>query len=103
MRALDRARHEAARYADDPAILRVREAVAKIPDLPRPSAIASASTGPFVTVHLRRGSLEARIFSTIATIGTPLDATAEDIRIETYFPADDETAKLVRSLAASTA
>ena len=33
---------------------------------------------PVLTAHLRKNGLEARIFTTISTIGTPIDATAED-------------------------
>lgn len=100
--SLERARRESARYPDDPDIARVRATVARIPDLPpaRPSApSARGPEGPFIPVHLRRDGLEARLFTTIATIGTPIDATAEDIRIETYFPADEATSTLMRSLA----
>jgi transcriptional regulator with XRE-family HTH domain len=99
--SLDRARREAARFPDDPEVARVRAAVAKLPDLPPPRTPTKVE-GPFITVHLRRNGLEARIFTTIATIGTPIDATAEDIRIETYFPADEATTALVRTLAAAT-
>jgi transcriptional regulator with XRE-family HTH domain len=100
---LERARREGAHFRDDPRVARVREALARIPDLPNPSTVASnargASDGPFISVHLRRNGIEARLFTTIATIGTPLDATAEDLRIETYFPADDATKILLRSFA----
>jgi MmyB-like transcription regulator ligand binding domain len=68
--SLERARRETARAADDPVFARVREMVEAIPDLPRPSFPATAAMGPFLTVHLRRGPTEARIFTTIATIGT---------------------------------
>jgi hypothetical protein len=94
---LERARRESMRAPDDPLYARVLEMVAKIPDLPPPRAPVS-SAGPFITVHMRRGSLEARLFTTIATIGTPMDATAEEIRIETYFPADEASRELLRSL-----
>ncbi len=100
--ALDRARREAARFPDDPEIGRLREAVAKIPDLPTSiRTVTQADQGPFISVHLRRGGLEARLFTTISTIGTPIDATAEDIRIETYFPADEATTRLLRTFASS--
>lgn len=95
---LDRTRREAARAGGDEAVRLVMDRIAAIPDLPRPSV--PITQGPFVTVHLKRGPLEARLFTTIATIGTAIDATAEDLRIETYFPADDATARLVKSLAA---
>jgi len=50
-------------------------------------------------VHLRRDGLEARLFTTITKVGIPIDATAEELRIETYFPADDATAAFMRSMA----
>ena len=42
-----------------------------------------------MTVHLRSPTLEVRLFTMLTSIGTPLDVTAEEIHIETYFPADD--------------
>lgn len=97
---LDRARREALRHPDDTAMAAVRAAIDAIPGLPAARAGArEADAGPFLTVHLRRGDLEARVFTTIATIGTPIDATAEEIRIETYFPADEATRGLMVRLA----
>ena len=37
------------------------------------------------------------LFSTITTLGTPLDITLQDLRIETFHPADDATEQLVRT------
>jgi hypothetical protein len=34
----------------------------------------------------------------VGTLGTPLDVTAQELRIESYFPADDATDAWVRSL-----
>jgi len=100
---LDRARREAARAGDDPLVEATRAAVAGLGDLPAPRAPTASAAGPFLSVHLRRNGLEARLFTTIATIGTPIDATAEELRIETYFPSDDATARLMRDLAAEKA
>lgn len=98
---LERARREYARITDDPEIARVQKLVEAIPDLPRPSVPAGPAMAPFLTVHLRRGGIEARVFTTIATIGTAIDATAEELRLETYFPADDATRRLFADLAAN--
>ncbi|MEU1734486.1 helix-turn-helix transcriptional regulator [Streptosporangium sp. NPDC020145] len=35
---------------------------------------------------------ELRLFSTVTTFGTPLDITLEEVSIESYYPADAETA-----------
>ena len=99
---LERARQEAARYPDDPEVARVRAEILSLPDLPF-SRPPPSGAGPFLTVHLRRGAMEARLFTTIATIGTPMDATAEELRLETYFPVDDGTARLLHALAVTDA
>jgi len=90
---LDSGRREGFRNPGDAAMGALRAAIEAIPDLPRPRP-TPAGGGPFLPVHLWRGDLEARFFTMITTIGTPIDATAEDIRIETYFPADDATERL---------
>jgi transcriptional regulator with XRE-family HTH domain len=60
--------------------------------VPAPGRIAA----PFLTVHLRSPTLEVRLFTMLTSIGTALDVTADEVHIETYFPADDasETALL---------
>lgn len=50
-----------------------------------------------IPVHLRRGDLELRFFTTIASLGTPIDITANELRIETYYPVDDATAAWARA------
>ena len=39
-------------------------------------------------IHIRKDDLELRLFSTIMTLGTPQDVTLQELRIETFFPAD---------------
>jgi transcriptional regulator with XRE-family HTH domain len=56
---------------------------------------------PLLTVVFRKDDDEYRFFSTITRFGTPRDVTLEDLRIECTFPADVGTAKLCRTLAAS--
>ncbi|WP_083921090.1 helix-turn-helix domain-containing protein [Hahella ganghwensis] len=46
---------------------------------------------PVVAFTLKLGEARLNMFSTIATIGTPLDVTAQSIRIEHFFPADEPT------------
>lgn len=98
---LERAKREAMRAPDDRVLAEVRATIEALPDLPAPRH--DTASGPFLTTHLRRNGIEARVFSMISTIGTPIDATAEEIRIETFFPADEATTALVRSLAANRA
>lgn len=53
----------------------------------RPSATISAGD-LLLPMHLKMGDLELRLFSTIMTLGTPQDVTLQELRIETFFPAD---------------
>lgn len=44
-----------------------------------------------VPVHYQRGDLGLRLFSTIASLGSPLDVTLSELSIELFFPADEPT------------
>ena len=62
---------------------------------------AKATTGPVLAMHFRKGDTSLQLFTTIATLGTPQDVTLQELRIESFFPVDDVTAKLLRSWAKS--
>jgi transcriptional regulator with XRE-family HTH domain len=64
---------------------------------PRPPAPLSAGD-LLLPIHLRRNDLELRIFSTIMTLGTPRDVTLQELRIETFFPADDASKRAWRKI-----
>lgn len=51
-----------------------------------------------VPLHLRRGELTVRLFATITMLGTPADVTAQELRIETWFPADEASAAWCRDI-----
>jgi transcriptional regulator with XRE-family HTH domain len=62
----------------------------------------SASTTPprpfdagdlLLPIHIRTPDLDLRLFSTIMTLGTAHDVTLQELRIETFFPADDDSAR----------
>jgi len=42
-------------------------------------------------IHVKKDDLDFRLFSTIMTLGTPQDVTLQELRIETFFPADAES------------
>jgi hypothetical protein len=72
------------------------------PDVPRQwrRLDLDASTAPFLPIELRRGDLELRYFTTLTTLGTPHDITLQELRIESFFPADEPTEDATRRLAA---
>lgn len=51
---------------------------------PRPGDI-------LLPLHIRMGDLDLRLFSAIMTLCRPQDVTLQELRIETFFPADPES------------
>lgn len=49
-------------------------------------------------IHIRKGDLELRLFSTIMTLGTPQDVTLQELRVETLFPADEASEQAWKKL-----
>lgn len=45
-----------------------------------------------IPMHLRVDGRDLRLFSTITTFGTPRDVTLDEIAVEMYYPADEESA-----------
>ena len=62
------------------------------PELPKGSDL-------LIPIHYRTDDIEVRMFSTIATIGSAYDVTLEELRLETFFPADPDSEAALRRLA----
>jgi transcriptional regulator with XRE-family HTH domain len=54
---------------------------------------------PFLTINYRWKNSTLRLFSVLASLGTPLDAGLQELRIESFFPADEDTRAMVNRLA----
>jgi hypothetical protein len=80
---------------------RLLEELLSYPDVPRQwrTLDVDASTAPFLPIHFRKGDLDLRYFTTLTTLGTPHDITAQELRIEAFFPADEATEDASRRLA----
>lgn len=52
----------------------------------------SVASDVVIPMVLRLDGREVRLFSTITTFGTPLDITLDEVAIESYYPADTESA-----------
>lgn len=61
------------------------------PDAPPP---------PILPLEYVIGGQPLRLFSMLSSFGTAQDVTADEIRVETFFPADDASGELLRALAA---
>ncbi len=55
---------------------------------------------PLLPIRIRKHATSLNVFTTIATLGTPQDITVQEIRIESFFPIDEATAKFFRKAAA---
>jgi transcriptional regulator with XRE-family HTH domain len=60
---------------------------------------AAAPTDVVLPLRLRIGDRELSLFSIEARVGTATDVTVEELSIETFYPADPETASALRALA----
>ncbi|MCW1095371.1 helix-turn-helix transcriptional regulator [Streptomyces sp. RS2] len=52
----------------------------------------SVESDVLIPMILRLGGREVRLFSTITTFGTPMDITLDEVAVESYYPADAESA-----------
>jgi transcriptional regulator with XRE-family HTH domain len=80
------------------------ELLARLLALPGVSTLSELTTreenqSPVLPMHFQRNGTSLRLFTTIATLGTPRDVTLEEIRIEFFFPMDDPTAQAFRGWA----
>ncbi len=63
----------------------------RMPDL-------DAMPAPVAKFQLRKGELELALFSAITTLGTTMDITVQELRIETFFPADEASEAVLKQL-----
>lgn len=57
--------------------------------------VDNGALAPVLALDLEANGVRAAFFTVISTFGTPQDVTADEIRIETFFPADAATARLL--------
>jgi transcriptional regulator with XRE-family HTH domain len=77
------------------------EELLSYPDVPRHwrTLDLDASTAPFLPIQFRKAELDLRFFTTLTSLGTPHDITLQELRIESFFPADEATEEVARRLA----
>lgn len=65
-------------------------------DQPVPEVEVPGPGDIFVPLRYRHRGTELTFFSTVATFGTPLDVTVAELVIESFYPANPETAEYLR-------
>jgi hypothetical protein len=94
---LGRLRRQIAHTAD-PALARLYDELRAYPcDESEPEIELPGPGDVVVPLRIRHGDRELAFFSTVATFGTPLDITVAELAIESFFPADPDTASLLRN------
>ena len=90
---LERCRREAIGGVIDPATAKRLEKFRSRPDVARliDQAVTAKSTSPVIDVAFAFGSDRLSFFSVVSTIGTPTDVTAQELRVEAFFPGDAAT------------
>jgi len=70
----------------------LRERLLSYPDVRQTIAATAQTAGaPVLAMHFEKGNTALKLFTTIATFGTPQDITLQELRIECFFPIDATT------------
>ena len=83
----------------DPQLHALLAEVEKYPGLQNLSVPQTARTGVALPLQLATSVGELAFVTTVATFGTPYDVTVSELAVESFFPADAETAQRVRAFA----
>jgi transcriptional regulator with XRE-family HTH domain len=102
---LDRARREAVGGVTDPATAALLDRLRADPALAalvaRPPDAAPPG-GPVFDVCFDLDGTALSFFSVVSTLGTPSDVTAQELRVEAFFPSDEATATRWRARRSAT-
>jgi transcriptional regulator with XRE-family HTH domain len=83
----------------DPELIALQAEVTRYPAPQRPHPPADPNA-VLVPLKIRVGADVLSFFSTTTVFGTPVDVTLAELAVESFFPADEETATSVRRLSA---
>jgi transcriptional regulator with XRE-family HTH domain len=97
---LNRTRREAAAGGNN-ALLTLIDEILAYPGIPESWRAPDwqAPPPPVLPLALASGGVKLNLFSMLSTFGTPQDITTDELRVETFFPADEASAQLLRALA----
>jgi transcriptional regulator with XRE-family HTH domain len=88
---VQRAHREAIGGVPDAELAALLEELLALPGVPQRwrAPDFTAPPLPVIPVQFRKGQLAVSYFSMVTTVGTPQDVTAQELRIESFFPADE--------------
>lgn len=75
------------------------EEISQYPDLPKHDAGSIEPPElPFLAMELRSPDLAINLFTMVSTFGNPHDVTLQQLKIETFFPADEASERVIRDM-----
>ncbi|WP_311446880.1 helix-turn-helix domain-containing protein [Frankia nepalensis] len=96
---LGRLRHQV-RASADPDLAELLAELTEYPcDQPQPPVDLPGPGDVVVPLRFRHEAAELAFLSTTSVFGTPVDVTVAELALESFFPADDDTAAALRRLA----
>jgi len=100
-RIIQRVHREAADNPSDETLKGFLDELLSYPNVPSRWSMLDLGDAapPFLTINYRWKNTTLRLFSTLTTLGTPLDVALQELRIESLFPADEATRTVVNRLA----
>ena len=92
-RIIQRVHREAAANLSDDTMKRFLEELLSYPDVPSRWRMLDLDEAPppFLTINYRWKNTTLRLFSALTTLGAALDIALQELRIESFFPADEAT------------
>jgi len=98
-RIIQRVHREAAANPSDETMKCFLEELLSYPDVPSRWRMLDLGDAPppFLTINYRWKKRTLRLFSTLTTFGTALDIALQELRIESFFPADEGTRLVLTS------
>jgi transcriptional regulator with XRE-family HTH domain len=90
--------HQLRRKSRDDADEALGELIDEIEPYLPPEPPTGIATEPMVSLDLHTRLGDVSLFTIIATLGAPLEVTAANLAIETFLPADEESAARLRAL-----
>lgn len=85
----------------DPELTKLEKELAGYPGDGRRSTRHAGADAIAVPLCLKAGDRLLTFITTITVFGTPLDVTLSELAVESFFPADEETARFLREAAAA--
>jgi hypothetical protein len=98
-RIIQRVHREAAANPSDETMKCFLEELLSYPDVPSRWRMLDLEGAPlpFLTINSRWKNSTVRLFSALTTFGTALDIALQELRIESFFPADEATRVVLTS------